>query len=440
MAQDGQHGDRVIPHWYDPESDRITVVEGDDATVYDEEGESYLDFISQLYCCNAGHGNKRITDAIESQLDRIQYVASAKHNDARSRLAEDLIEVAPGDLSEVFFAISGSEANETATHVARTVQDAPTVLTRWQSYHGGTLGAGGLTGDPSTRKTVQNQVAATGTAKFLPPLPDAFDTDDPDELARRAADHVEYVIRNEGPDSVAAILVEPLGGTSGAYPAPPGYFERLRDICDEYDVLLIADEVITGFGRVGEWFGIQSEGVTPDLLTFAKAVTSAYVPLAGVMVDEDVGQALTADSYDLGQTFGGHPVACAAGEAAMDVYRDDLIERGRDVAPYLESRLDSLADRFDVVDTVRGRGLLWSVVFADPETGDPFVHPWVDPEADNPVASVRSEAQDRGVLTGAGRPDDQIILAPPLCITEDEIDEAVETLAESIRSVFDTDG
>ncbi|MFW6384808.1 MAG: aspartate aminotransferase family protein, partial [Halodesulfurarchaeum sp.] len=414
----------------------LTIVEGTDATVYDENGEAYLDFISQLYCCNAGHGNERIVSAIEDQLGRIQYVASAKHNDARTRLARDLIDIAPGEFSDVFFAISGSEANEAATHIARTVQDAPTVLTRWQSYHGGTLGAGGLTGDPSTRKTVQNQVAATGTGKFLPPLPSAFDTDDPDELARRAADHVEFVIRNEGPASVAAILMEPLGGTSGAYPAPPGYFERIREICDEYDVLLIADEVITGFGRVGEWFGSTSEGIKPDMLTFAKAVTSAYVPLAGVIIGDRIAAALKEHSYDLGQTFGGHPVACAAGEAALEVYRDELLDRGREMAPHLDSGLRSLEDRFDVVDTVRGRGLLWSVVFADPETGEPFVHPWVDPDADNPVASVRSEAEERGLLTGAGRPDDQIIVAPPLCITEDEIDEAIDVLAESIEVVF----
>jgi taurine---2-oxoglutarate transaminase len=438
MATDRPGGD-VIQHWYDSESEPITIVEGDGATVYDDEGTAYLDFLSQLYCCNAGHSDERIVSAITRQANRIPYVSSAKHNDARTRLAADLADIAPGSLSDVFFAISGSEANETAVQIARTVQDAPTVLTRWQSYHGGTYGAGGLTGDPGTRKTLERRAATSGAGKFLPPLPSAFDAETPEELAEQAANHVEFVVRNEDPDSIAAILTEPIGGTSGAYPAPPGYFERLREICDEYDILLISDEVITGFGRCGEWFGIQTEDVQPDMLTFAKGVTSAYAPLAGVIADDWIGEEIRGGSYDLGQTFAGHPVACAAGEAAIESYRYDLIERGRDVAPRLESRLRELEDRFDAVETVRGRGLLWSVVFADPETGEAFVHPWVDDGADNPVADVRSEAQERGVLLGSGRPDVQIIVAPPLCTTREEINEAVDALAAAIAAVFGHD-
>ncbi|TYL38441.1 aspartate aminotransferase family protein [Natronococcus pandeyae] len=436
MANERLDAGGVIQHWYDADAEPITIVEGNDATVYDDAGTAYLDFLSQLYCCNAGHSNEQIVSAIAEQAERIPYVSSAKHNDTRSRLATDLAEIAPGSLSDVFFAISGSEANETAVQIARTVQDAPTILTRWQSYHGGTYGSGALTGDPGTRKTLERRAATTGVGKFLPPLPGAFDAETPEELAAQAANHVEFVLRNEGPDSVAAIVTEPIGGTSGAYPAPPGYFERLREICDEYDVLLISDEVITGFGRCGEWFGIETEDVRPDLLTFAKGVTSAYAPLAGVIADEWIGEEIRGGSYDLGQTFAGHPVACAAGEAAIDVYRNELIDQGRQVAPHLESRLHGLEERFDVVDTVRGRGLLWSVVFADPETGEPFVHPWVDDDADNPVADVRSEAQDRGALFGSGRPDVQIIVAPPLCVTREEIDEAIDALEASIEAVF----
>lgn len=436
MVNERLRDESVIQHWYDAADEPITIVEGDDATVYDDEGTAYLDFLSQLYCCNAGHSNEHITAAITKQAERIPYVSSAKHNDTRSQLATDLAEIAPGSLSDVYFAISGSEANETAIQIARTVQDAPTVLTRWQSYHGGTYGAGGLTGDPGTRKTLERRAATTGVGKFLPPLPDAFDAETPEELAEQAANHVEFVLRNENPDSVAAIVTEPIGGTSGAYPAPPGYFERLREICDEYDVLLVSDEVITGFGRCGEWFGIQTEDVQPDLITFAKGVTGAYAPLAGVIADAWIGEEIRSGSYDLGQTFAGHPVSCAAAEAAIEVYRDGLIEQGCQVAPYLESRLRDLEERFDVIDTVRGRGLLWSVVFANPKTNEPFVHPWVDGNANNPVVDVRSEAQERGTLFGSGRPDTQVIVAPPLCVTRSEIDEAVNALEAAITAVF----
>ncbi|QLG61713.1 aminotransferase family protein [Halorarum salinum] len=441
MANEGSQraiatGSTAIPHWYDPDGDVPTIVEGEDATVYDDEGTAYLDFQAQLYCCNAGHSNDVIVEAMTGQAERIPYVSSAKHNDARSALARRLGEIAPGSLSDVLFAVSGSEANELACGIARRVQDAPKVLTRWQSYHGGTYGAGSLTGDPNTRATLERHAATTGAGKFLPPLPECFDADSPEELAEQAADHVEFVIRNEGPDSVAAVLMEPVGGTSGAYPAPPGYFERLREICDEHDVLLVADEVITGFGRCGEWFGVDTEGIRPDLLTFAKGVTSAYVPLAGVVLDDRIGETIRAEEFDLGQTFAGHPVACAAGLAAIGEYEDGLIGNANAVGPHLESRLRELEDRYEEVRTVRGRGLLWSVVFADPVTGEPFHDSFAGDEGENPVAAVRSAAQERGALFGGGRPDDQVIVSPPLCVTESEIDEAVDALAAGVEATF----
>jgi taurine--2-oxoglutarate transaminase len=262
-----------------------------------------------------------------------------------------------------------------------------------------------------------------------------FDADTPDELADAAADHLEFVIRNEGPDTVAAVLTEPIAGTSGAYTAPPGYFERVREICDEYDVLLIADEVITGFGRCGDWFGVQTEGVEPDLMTFAKGVTSAYAPLAGVLMRPGIADHVRADGFDLGQTFGGHPVGCAAGAAAIDEYADGLIENVRATSGAFADRLAALERDHEVVGDVRGRGYLRAVEFADPETGEPFHDPRVD-EGDNPVADVIGEARDRGVLVGAGRPATQIVLAPPLCTTADEIDAAIETLGAAVDAVF----
>lgn len=428
--------DAVIPHWNDPESEQMSIVSGEDATVYDESGKAHLDFVSQLYCCNAGHSNEAIMSAVTEQMERIPYVASAKHNDTRSKLAADITEIAPDNLSEVFFSISGSEANETAIQIAREIQDGGKILTRWQSYHGGTYASGGLTGDPSTRNSLERHAATTRTEKFLPPLPKCFDGAEGEELARKAAEHLEYVIINEGKDEVAAILTEPIGGSSGAFPAPEGYFERVREICDKHDVLLIVDEVITGFGRTGEWFGIQTEDVQPDILSFAKGVTSAYVPLAGVVVSESIGEAMHNMTYDLGQTFAGHPTACAAGRAAIKEYRDGLLENAREMGPHLERRLRDLERDHDVVSDVRGRGLHWSVVFGDPETGEPIVHPWIDEDAENPVSDVLGIAQDNGVIFGGGRPKTQLLVTPPLCVTEAEIDEAIDTLEEAIVDVF----
>ncbi|MFB6155178.1 MAG: aspartate aminotransferase family protein [Haloferacaceae archaeon] len=428
----------AIPHWSDG-GDVPELVEGDGARVTDADGTEYLDFISQLYCVNAGYGNEEIADAIGTQAERLAYVSPSKHNDVRTAFANRLADVAPGDLSDVLFAISGSEANESAIQIAREYTGANKVLTRWRSYHGSTYGAAALTGDPQTRSVVERHAAVTGVTKFLPPMVhnSPFDGDTPEEIAQQAADHLEFVIRNEGPDSVAAVLTEPVAGTSGAYPAPPGYFERVREICDEYDVLLISDEVITGFGRCGEWFGIETEGVEPDMITFAKAATSGYVPLAGVISRPEIGEHLREQGVDVGQTFAGHPVGCAAGMAAFDAYEDGLVENVRELAPTLQSALEELEAEHDVVADVHGRGFHWGVEFADPETGEFFVDPRVDPDADNPVSEVADEAMDRGVIVGTGRPAAMLILSPPLLVDEDDVNEAVSAIDEAIEAVFD---
>jgi taurine--2-oxoglutarate transaminase len=426
---------RTLPHWHDPSSPTIEIVDGDGVTVTGADGTEYLDFLAQLYCVNAGHGNDTIIRAIEDQLQKIQYVSSAKQNDARSELAERLVDVAPSGLSDVFFSISGSEANESAAQLARTVTGRNKILTRWRSYHGSTTGAGGFTGDPATRGAVEKYSAATGTGKFLPPLPRAFGTDDPDELADRAIEHLRFVIHNEGPDTIAAILTEPIGGASGAFPAPAEYFERLRDLCDEYGILLISDEVITGFGRCGDWFGIQTEGVEPDMLTFAKGVTSAYVPLAGVITSEAIGDHFTDEGYPLGQTFSGHPVACAAGVAAVDEYADGIIENVTALEGEFEARVTELEATHDVVHDVHGRGFLWGVEFADPATGEPFVDPRVSDES-NPVDEVVERTMAHDVLVGSGRPSTQVILSPPLVADGDAIADGIDALDAAISETF----
>jgi taurine---2-oxoglutarate transaminase len=426
---------RSIPHWYSVDDDVPTIVEGDGTTVYDADGTSYLDFQSQLYCVNAGHSEQRIIDAIAEQLARIPYVSSGKHNDTRDELETRLLDIAPESMSNALFSVSGSEANETAVMLARDYADAPKVLTRWRSYHGATYGTASLTGDTNTHNFIEAHAATTGNAKFLPPIPAAFDAETPEELAERAANHLEFVIRNEGPDSIAALLTEVVAGSNGAYTAPPGYFQRVRELCDEYDILLIADEVITGFGRCGEWFGVETEDLEPDLVTFAKGITSSYVPLAGVMMNSAIAEHVHESGFDVGQTFAGHPVGCAAALGAIDAYEDGLIENARAVAPLLDSRLDALADRFDAVGTVHGRGLLRGVEFADPDTGEPLVDPRAS-DADNPVKEVVSAAGENGALFGLGRPGIQLLVAPPLCVSEAEIDEAIDALEGAMAATF----
>jgi taurine--2-oxoglutarate transaminase len=435
-AVDGRSAN--IPHWYSAKSEVPTITDASGARVRDDDGDEYLDFLSMLYCVNAGYDDERILDAMDEQARRVPYVSPSKHNDARDELAARLADVSPGDLSDVFFSVSGSEANESAIQIAREYTGGNKILTRWRSYHGSTYAAAALTGDPETRAVVERHAAVTGVTKFLPPMTyrSPFGGDTPEEIAEQAADHLEFVIKNEGPDSVAAVLTEPIAGTSGAYTAPPGYFERVREICDEYDVLLISDEVIAGFGRCGDWFGIGTEDVVPDMITFAKGVTSAYSPLAGVIAKPEIGEFLRDEGVDVGQTFAGHPVGCAAGVAALDAYEDGLIENVQELAPTLRSELEALEAEYDVVGDVHGRGFHWGVEFTDPETGEPFFDPRVD-EGDNPVAEVREVAQEHGVLFGSARPDIQVILSPPLLIDEDDVREAVDALAAGIEAVFE---
>ncbi len=415
----------------------LSISEGDGAYVSTEDGETYLDFTSQLYCVNVGHGNEAILDRMADQAERIQYVSSAMGNDQRTALASRLCDLSPAGLEDVFFSISGSEANEAALQIAREHQDAQTVLTRWRSYHGSTYATAGLTGDPAIRLPIESNAQTTGSTKFLPPFAGAdapFDADTPEELSEQAADHLEYIIKNQGPDSIAALVTEVVGGSSGAFTAPPGYFERVRELCDEYDILLVADEVITGFGRCGEWFGSQTEDLRPDMITFAKGVTSAYAPLAGVLMRPDIGAKLRDDTMDIGQTFAGNPIACAVGLAAMDVY-EDLIPNVERLAPKLESRLRDL-QKHDVVGDVRGRGFLWGIEFVDPDTGDPVFDPRVE-DGENPVKDVIARARETGVLVGGGRPGFQIMMAPPFCIDEEDIDTAVNALDHAISVVFE---
>lgn len=414
-----------------------SMVRGDGCTVYGEDGAEYLDFTSQLYCVNAGHGNERILDAMREQLDRIQYVSSAAYNDVRTEYADRLVDVAPEPLESVFFSVSGSEANEAATQIARELQGAGTVLTRWRSYHGSTYATAGMTGDPAMRTPVERHAGTTGSIKFLPPFDGCdspFDADTPKELAERAADHLEYVIRNQGPDSIAALVTEVVGGSSGAFTAPPGYFDRVREICDEHDILLVADEVITGFGRCGDWFACDTESLQPDMITFAKGATSAYLPLAGVLTSDEIAAEMREKQPAIGHTFAGSPVGCAAGLAALEEY-DELIENVRRLEPHLHEEISALHE-YEIVGDVRGRGFLWCVEFVDPETGEPVFDPRLE-DGDNPVDEVIHEARDRGVLVGSGRPGFQIMVAPPLCASKEEITESVEVLESSIKSVFD---
>lgn len=428
----------VIPHFYDPDSDkkRISFDSGNGAYVLDEEDNEYLDFQSQMTCVNAGHGNERIIAAMKNQLDRIQYVASTKDNEMRTRLGKKLVNLAGNSFSSVYFSVSGSEANEAAVQFARATQDAQKILCRYRSYHGATYGTASLTGNPNTRTRIESHAQTSGAVRFFPPRSDIFDNLTPEERTQQAVDHLEAVIKNEDPETIAGLIVEPIRGSSGGHVPPAGYLSKVRGICDEYDILMIADEVLTGFGRCRDWFAVQSEEVQPDLITFGKGVTSAYAPLAGVLVGPKVHNHIEENGIANGQTFAGHPIACAAGVAAIEEYETELLDTVAELEPKIHAKLEILQDEHDAIGDIHGRGFLWGIDIVDPDSSDPFISHGYEKNNET-VESLFACIIEQGLLVTSGRPKNRIILAPPFCIGDEEINDAIAALDTALTTTFD---
>ncbi|MEM7324702.1 MAG: aminotransferase class III-fold pyridoxal phosphate-dependent enzyme [Actinomycetota bacterium] len=426
--------EHVLPHFTKGaawRSDLLGIIDrGEGCHVFDTEGNSYLDGLAGLFCTNLGHGRQDLAAAAAKQMERLGFYPTwGWGNPPAIQAASMIAEVAPGDLNEVFFVSSGSEAVESAIKMVRSVQlargqaDRYKIISREWSYHGTTLGGLSLTGVPKFRNP------------FLPMLSEGARHvrntygDTAEELASAKA--VEDMILAEGPETVAAFFAEPVQNGRGGLVPPDGYWQELRRICDKYGVLLVADEVICGFGRFGHWFTSERFGVVPDVVTFAKGVTSAYQPLGGIVVRRPLVEEVWESEMGMfmhGSTFGGHPVATAVAVANMQAMADEKImdhvlahEGG------FRARMDGLLDRFNCVREVRGLGYFYAIeLMADRE---------------NDIAL--SDSQSAGLLGGglagflrkAGlliRPDDRgatmLVVAPPLVADDAVLDELAEKL------------
>jgi adenosylmethionine-8-amino-7-oxononanoate aminotransferase len=383
----------------------IDIVRGEGCRVWDAEGRSYLDGTASLWYCAVGHGRREITDAVAAQMTELEafHTFSRFTNPAERRLADSLLDLEPIPDARVLLTCGGSEAIDTALKLARAAHKAAgeagrtVFLSRHYAYHGVMLGGTSAGGLPANRDP------------YGPLLPDFFQVERDSLEAMRAA--VAY----HGPERIAAIVAEPVIGAGGVFPPPDGYLEGLRALCDECGALLIFDEVITAFGRLGSWFGAHHYGVTPDLMTFAKAITSGYLPLGGVVVGPRVRGWIEADeSYMLthGGTYAGHPACCAAGVANLEIMRNErLPERARAAGLRLRAGLDGLADRPGVTG-VRGEGLMLAIAL----------------EAPGAAAAVADAVLDRGVIGRALPYANSLAFSPPLIISDDEVDEIVGAL------------
>ncbi|GAA1514070.1 aspartate aminotransferase family protein [Dactylosporangium maewongense] len=412
--------------------DPVVVTGGLGSTFWDAAGTRYLDFSSQLVNLNLGHQHPRVVAAIQEQAALLCTVAPSFANPARSEAARLIAEVAPGDLSHVFFTNGGTEANEHAVKMARLTTGRHKILAAYRSYHGATTGSITLTGDP---RRWANEPAMPGVVRFFGPYPyrSSFHADSPEQETQRALQHLEEVFMFEGPGTIAAVVLETVVGTNGILVPPPGYLAGVRELCDRHGALLICDEVMSGFGRCGEWFAVDRWGVVPDLITFAKGVNSGYVPLGGVVLGDKVYDTFAERPFPGGLTYSGHPLACAAAVATIEVMRDERIpERVKDLGERVVApRLEKLRDRHPSVGEVRGLGLFWAIeLVRDRDTREMLVPYNASGAAAKPMADVVAACKARGVwpFTHFNR----LHVVPPLVVTEEELLQGIDAIDDAL--------
>lgn len=426
------HEQYVLTPWVAQRGRNVpTIVRGEGSHLYDDGGRRYLDFSAGLVAVNLGHAHPAVAEAIAEQARRIAYVAPSLGNDRRAELARAIIEVAPWTGGgRVFFTAGGGEANEDAIKFARTLTGRHKVLTAYRSFHGSAPGAGTLTGE---NRRWPNEPALPGVVRFFAPFPyrSPFHTRDAAQETQRAIEHLEQIVAYEGADRIAALLIEPIVGANGVIVYPDDYLARVRELCDRYGILLIFDEVMTGFGRTGEAFAAQRFDVAPDIFTFAKGVTSAYVPLGGVAVRESLAKTFDARPLPSGHTFSGHPLAMAAGVAALRAYREErLFERAREIETWLRERCDALQRRHEIIGEARGVGAFFGLeLVADRTTRAPLVQ-W---QGKATLASFFDDLLARGLYV-YGRYNVAIV-SPPLTISTAELAEGFAILDAALAKL-----
>lgn len=426
--------DELVFHPWSVQGPRqaLTLVGGAGSHLLDEAGRRYLDFGSQLVFTNLGHQHPRIVAAIKQQVDRLCTLAPGHGSDIRGEAARMIVEVAPEGLGHVLFTTGGSEAIEHAVRMARLHTGRPKVLAAYRSYHGSTTTSIHLTGDP---RRWASDTGAAGAVHFFGPFPyrSAFGSTTSEEECERALAHLEQVVLLEGPSTIAAVVLEPVTGSSGVIVPPAGYLRGVRDLCSRHGILLIADEVLVGFGRTGTWFGVDRDGVSPDLLVFAKGVNSGYVPLGGVLVGDVVHETFTSRPYPAGMTYSGHPLACAAAVGAIGAMHDEgtVAAAARLGASVLGPGLVDLTDSHPCVGDVRGIGGLWTVeLVRDRQTREPLVPVGATGEVNAPMTAFTQACLERGLIPLVLG--NRIHVAPPLNVTDDDARDGLAILDEAL--------
>jgi adenosylmethionine-8-amino-7-oxononanoate aminotransferase len=418
--------------------EELLIERGEGVWLWTQRGKKLLDAFAGLAVVNVGHGRREIAEAVASQTVRLAYYPTTRQfsNQPAAELAARLAQLTPGDLRYTMFAVSGSEANERSMQIARQYWLARgrsgkyKVISLQGGYHGATMGTFAVCGVPGLAEAYA-PLQVPGFAKAVPPHPfrDRGAGTDAELVERRAAELRELIAR-EGPETVSAVIAEPVLSSGGFIMPPIGWLRAVRAICDELDVLLIADEVITGFGRTGRWFAVEHDGIVPDLMSTAKGITSGYIPLSASIARQRLADAFADDATAENvhpNTYAAHPVACAAALANLEIMeKDRLVENAERMGTRLLEGLRAAVGASPIVGEVRGRGLMVCVEFVEPDGSGRSLAP-------ARVAEIDRKTWDRGVIAYARGT--VVRLAPPLCITSGEVDHLVGVVADSIREL-----
>jgi taurine---2-oxoglutarate transaminase len=397
--------------------------------LYDYNGKKYLDFSSGLMNVNIGHGDQRVTEAVIKQMQQVSYVTPSSVTKARGELGKKLAEICPGDLNKAFFTLGGADSIENAIKLARLHTGRHKILTRYQSYHGSTNAAMTASGDP--RKLAVDSQQATNFVHFDLPYLYRWEYGE-ENLLKESVAQLERVIAYEGPNNIAAILLEGESGSSGCLQYPKDYLQKVRELCNEHKILLIMDEVMSGFGRTGKWFGFQNHNIVPDMIAMAKGLTCGYLPFGCLMVSDKIASKYDDAYLPIGLTYSAHPVCCAAALEVLKIYEEDkLIENAVLMGKYLDKKIEEMKSRHSSIGDWRNTGLLGCLELVKNRTTKEPMAPFnAKPDEMAVMNKVAAKIRELGMYTFVRW--NYVFIAPPLCVTKEQIDDGLAIISEAI--------
>ncbi|HMJ48346.1 MAG TPA: aminotransferase class III-fold pyridoxal phosphate-dependent enzyme [Ferruginibacter sp.] len=411
-------------------SNPIAVKYAEGVYLYDYDDKRYIDFSSGLMNVNIGHGNQRITEAVVKQMQEVSYVTPSCVTKVRGELGKKLAEICPGDLNKAFFTLCGATSIENAIKLARLYTGRHKILSRYQSYHGSSNGAMTASGDP--RKLPVDSQQAPNFVHFDLPYLYRWEFG-AESLLTESIAQLERIIAYEGPGNIAAILLEGESGSSGCLQYPAGYLKGVREICNKHGILLIMDEVMSGFGRTGKWFGFQNHDIIPDMIAMAKGLTCGYLPFGCLMVSDTIAHKYDDNVLALGLTYSAHPVSCAAALETLRIYEDDnLIENAVTMGKYVDEQVELLKQKHPSIGDWRNTGLLGCIeLVKNRKTKEPMAPFNAKPDEMVVMNKVAAKIKELGMYTFVRW--SYIFIAPPLIITKEQIDEGIAIISEAIK-------